>query len=123
MLQEKRWSLVQDVSFFMLLANTHFFHLCISYLLFFLITVYIDIGLECAGFLNSLGYEATVMVRSIILRGFDQQMANMVAEEMATRGVKFIYQAKLSKVVKQSDGRLLVHWIDKVCYELVSNQY
>jgi pyruvate/2-oxoglutarate dehydrogenase complex dihydrolipoamide dehydrogenase (E3) component len=29
------------------------------------------ISLECSGFLNSLGYETTVMVRSILLRGFD----------------------------------------------------
>lgn len=29
------------------------------------------VALECAGFLNALGYDATVMVRSILLRGFD----------------------------------------------------
>jgi pyruvate/2-oxoglutarate dehydrogenase complex dihydrolipoamide dehydrogenase (E3) component len=29
------------------------------------------VGLECAGFLNAFGYETTVMVRSILLRGFD----------------------------------------------------
>ncbi|XP_078038437.1 thioredoxin reductase 1 isoform X1 [Augochlora pura] len=71
------------------------------------------IGLECAGFLNGLGFDATVMVRSIILRGFDQQMANLVAAEMERRGIHFIYQAKPSKIQKQDDGRLLVHWIDK----------
>lgn len=71
--------------------------------------------MECAGFLNSMGYDATVMVRSIVLRGFDQQMANTVAEEMEKRGVHFIYEAKPSKIEKQSDGRLLVHWVDKVC--------
>lgn len=71
------------------------------------------IGLECAGFLNGLGYDTTIMVRSIILRGFDQQMANLVADEMQERGVNFIYQAKPKAVVKQDDGRLLVHWVDK----------
>ncbi|XP_012235732.1 thioredoxin reductase 2, mitochondrial isoform X1 [Linepithema humile] len=71
------------------------------------------IGLECAGFLNGLGYDATIMVRSIVLRGFDQQMANLVAEEMEQRGVHFIYQAKPKKITKQEDGRLLVHWVDK----------
>ncbi|XP_076668698.1 thioredoxin reductase 1 isoform X2 [Andrena cerasifolii] len=71
------------------------------------------IGLECAGFLNGLGYDATIMVRSIVLRGFDQQMANTVAEEMTNRGVHFIYQAKPSKIEKQTDGRLLVSWVDK----------
>ncbi|PBC30714.1 thioredoxin reductase 1, mitochondrial isoform X2 [Apis cerana] len=71
------------------------------------------IGLECAGFLNGLGYDATVMVRSIVLRGFDQQMASTVAQEMERRGIHFIYEAKPSKIEKQTDGRLLVHWVDK----------
>ena len=30
------------------------------------------VALECAGFLTALGYDTTVMVRSILLRGFDQ---------------------------------------------------
>ncbi len=30
------------------------------------------VALECAGFLASLGFEVTCMVRSILLRGFDQ---------------------------------------------------
>lgn len=54
------------------------------------------------------------MVRSIVLRGFDQQMANLVADEMKQRGVHFIHQAKPKKITKQEDGRLLVHWVDKV---------
>jgi thioredoxin reductase (NADPH) len=29
------------------------------------------IALECAGFLHSYGFDVTVMVRSIFLRGFD----------------------------------------------------
>jgi len=29
------------------------------------------VALECAGFLNAMGYETSVMVRSILLRGFD----------------------------------------------------
>lgn len=53
------------------------------------------------------------MVRSIVLRGFDQQMASTVAQEMERRGVHFIYEAKPSKIEKQADGRLLVHWVDK----------
>ena len=36
------------------------------------------VALECAGFLTALGYDTTVMVRSILLRGFDQDMANMI---------------------------------------------
>lgn len=30
------------------------------------------VSLECAGFINALGFDSTVMVRSILLRGFDQ---------------------------------------------------
>lgn len=36
------------------------------------------VALECAGFLSAFGFETTVMVRSILLRGFDQDMANLI---------------------------------------------
>jgi thioredoxin reductase (NADPH) len=29
------------------------------------------VALECGGFLNGLGFDTTIMVRSILLRGFD----------------------------------------------------
>lgn len=83
----------------------------------YFLNYFIDIGLECAGFLNGLGYDATIMVRSIILRGFDQQMANIIAEEMENRGVHFVYQAKPKALEKQEDGRILVHWVDKVLFQ------
>jgi len=35
------------------------------------------VALECAGFIKGLGYDTTVMMRSIPLRGFDQQMAGI----------------------------------------------
>lgn len=50
------------------------------------------IGLECAGFLKGLGYDATVMVRSVPLRGFDQQMASIIAAEMEDKGIKFLHK-------------------------------
>lgn len=83
--------------------------------LYIFIIVHIDIGIECAGFLNGLGYDATIMVRSIVLRGFDQQMADFITADMKQRGVNFIYQANPKAIEKRDDGRLLVHWIDKVC--------
>jgi len=55
------------------------------------------------------------MVRSVVLRGFDRQMAEHIAEEMQQRGVNFLYEAKLKKLSKQEDGRLLADWVDKVC--------
>lgn len=36
------------------------------------------VALECGGFLTAMGFDTTVMVRSILLRGFDQDMANLI---------------------------------------------
>merc|ERR1719387_3428000 len=47
------------------------------------------IALECAGFLATLGFDTTVMVRSILLRGFDQDMAKRIGAYMERHGVKF----------------------------------
>ncbi|XP_044755772.1 thioredoxin reductase 2, mitochondrial isoform X2 [Coccinella septempunctata] len=70
------------------------------------------IGLECAGFLKGLGYDATVMVRSVPLRGFDQQMAATVAAAMQDKGVNFLNRCNITSVEKQADGKLLVKWIN-----------
>uniref|UniRef100_A0A183AEW3 thioredoxin-disulfide reductase (NADPH) n=1 Tax=Echinostoma caproni TaxID=27848 RepID=A0A183AEW3_9TREM len=48
------------------------------------------VALECAGFLTGFGFDTTVMVRSILLRGFDQQMAEKIGEYMSKHGTKFI---------------------------------
>lgn len=48
------------------------------------------VALECAGFLAGIGIDATVMVRSIFLRGFDQEMAERIGQYMADHGVKII---------------------------------
>lgn len=50
------------------------------------------------------------MVRSIFLRGFDQQMADLVAGAAAEKGVKFINKTIPSSVEKTEDGRLLVRY-------------
>ncbi|CAB3234731.1 unnamed protein product [Arctia plantaginis] len=68
------------------------------------------IGLECAGFLNSMGYPATVLVRSVPLRGFDQQMARMVTNEMEERGVKFCHKCVPLSVEKLENGKLKARW-------------
>ena len=56
------------------------------------------ISLECAGFLHGLGYDTTVMVRSILLRGFDQEMANRVGDYMNDSGIKFLRGYNIVKV-------------------------
>lgn len=48
------------------------------------------VALECGGFLAGLGLDVTIMVRSILLRGFDQDMANRAGEHMEEHGIKFI---------------------------------
>lgn len=40
------------------------------------------VALECAGFLKGLGYPVTILVRSILLRGFDQDMASRIGSYM-----------------------------------------
>ncbi|XP_055909126.1 thioredoxin reductase 1, mitochondrial isoform X1 [Eupeodes corollae] len=81
------------------------------------------IGLECAGFLKGLGYEATVMVRSIILRGFDQQMANIVADAMVERNIPFLRNTVPKSVEKTEDGRLLVKYVNTETNEEGSDVY
>jgi len=41
------------------------------------------IALECGGFLTGLGNEVHVLVRSVLLRGFDQDCAERIGEYMA----------------------------------------
>lgn len=64
------------------------------------------VALECAGFLTALGYDTTVAVRSILLRGFDRQCSEKVGELMVATGTKFIYNETPASVTKLPDGRL-----------------
>ena len=53
------------------------------------------IALECAGFLHGVGCNASVMVRSILLRGFDHQMAGKIGEYMEEHGVNSIREWRM----------------------------
>jgi len=68
------------------------------------------VALECAGFLSALGYDTTVMVRSILLRGFDQDMANRIGAYMADHHTKFIRGATPAKLERPEgpDGKIHV---------------
>lgn len=63
------------------------------------------IALECAGFLTALENETTVMVRSIPLRGFDQQMAVKVKEYMSSHGTKFLEECVPIRIEALEAGR------------------
>ncbi|KAL7839971.1 hypothetical protein SRHO_G00266290 [Serrasalmus rhombeus] len=70
------------------------------------------VGLECAGFLTGIGLDTTVMVRSIALRGFDQQMSRLVTDYMEAYGTRFSWDAVPKKVEKLPSGLLQVTWTD-----------
>ena len=48
------------------------------------------IAVECASFLKSFGYDVTLMVRSIILRGFDRDMAERLKTVLENEGIIFL---------------------------------
>jgi thioredoxin reductase (NADPH) len=59
------------------------------------------VSLECAGFLKGIGNDVTVMVRSILLRGFDQQMANIIGKYMEeTANVRFIRESVPTEIIQ-----------------------
>ncbi|XP_071584703.1 thioredoxin reductase 1, cytoplasmic isoform X3 [Heliangelus exortis] len=62
------------------------------------------VALECAGFLAGLGLHVTVMVRSILLRGFDQDIANRIGEYMEEHGVTFIREFVPIEVKQVAEG-------------------
>ncbi|KAK8809649.1 hypothetical protein WA158_000592 [Blastocystis sp. Blastoise] len=68
------------------------------------------IALECAGFLHHLGFDVTVMVRSILLRGFDQECATQIGDFMKNQGVHFLHGYVPSEIYIIEDGRYLVKY-------------
>jgi len=68
------------------------------------------VALECAGFLAGLRHDVTVMVRSILLRGFDRDMADKIGDYMEKHGTKFIRGHVPEKLEKTEDGRIKVTW-------------
>jgi thioredoxin reductase (NADPH) len=61
------------------------------------------IALECAGFTHGLGFDTTVMMRSIPLRGFDQDCAGRIVNFMKSDGVSFEQGSVPSRFVKEGD--------------------
>jgi thioredoxin reductase (NADPH) len=81
------------------------------------------VALECAGFVAGLGYDTTVMARSIFLRGFDQQVAEKIAAHMGDHGVRFVRPATPTSIVKGADGRLTVTWANSETGEAGSDVF
>ena len=68
------------------------------------------VALECAGLLHGLGVDTTVLMRSVPLRGFDRQMAQLIVDDMAARGVVFVEGGALASVEKLDSGRKRATW-------------
>uniref|UniRef100_A0A8C1ZR29 thioredoxin-disulfide reductase (NADPH) n=1 Tax=Cyprinus carpio TaxID=7962 RepID=A0A8C1ZR29_CYPCA len=83
-----------------------------SLLFSFTVCVCKDVALECAGFLTGIGLDTTVMVRSIALRGFDQQMSGLVTDYMEAYGTKFSWKCTPKSIEKLPSGLLRVTWMD-----------
>ncbi|NXF02577.1 TRXR1 reductase, partial [Smithornis capensis] len=84
------------------------------------------VALECAGFLAGLGLDVTVMVRSILLRGFDQDMANKIGEYMTEHGVNFIREfvpIKVEQVEEGTPGRLKVTAKSTAGNQIIEGEY
>eukprot|EP00923_Selenidium_pygospionis_P059991 GHVN01105611.1.p1 GENE.GHVN01105611.1~~GHVN01105611.1.p1 ORF type:complete len:462 (-),score=115.01 GHVN01105611.1:193-1425(-) len=71
------------------------------------------IALECAGMLSELGYEVSVAVRSILLRGFDRQCAEKVGAVMRESGVRFIGPCVPIKLDRCESGKIKVNFEDR----------
>jgi len=66
------------------------------------------IALECGGFLNAMGYETHIAVRSQPLRvGFDTDCVTMIVGLMKDTGTVFHELTDLNGVTKTPEGRLL----------------
>jgi thioredoxin reductase (NADPH) len=72
------------------------------------------VALECAGFLRGLGFEVTVLMRSVPLRGFDQEMAAHIVTDLEREGVVFMRDAELVRVEapegSEGSGRKVASW-------------
>jgi len=63
------------------------------------------------------------MVRSILLRGFDQQCANIIGDIMARGGVKFIRNSVPTRLDKTEDGRIRVTYLNDESKETLTDVY
>lgn len=70
------------------------------------------IALECAGFLTGLGYDTTIFARSIFLRGFDQEMAQLIVDNLKSKGTHIFQYYNVMKIDKLNNSKLEVTWKD-----------
>ncbi len=71
------------------------------------------IAVEFAGIFNGLGAEVTQLYRGeLFLRGFDNEIRDFAAQEIAKKGVHLRFKADVTSIEKQADGSLKVNLSD-----------
>ena len=66
------------------------------------------IAVEFAGIFNGLGSETHLLYRGdLFLRGFDQDIREFTASEMAKKGINLHFEINIESISKQDDGSLL----------------
>lgn len=71
------------------------------------------IAVEFAGIFAGLGVESHLSYRGpLFLRGFDQDVRTVVADELEKKGIHLHFNTVVEKIEKQSDGSLLVTLVD-----------
>lgn len=77
------------------------------------------IAVEFAGIFNGLGCETELIYRKqLFLRGFDADVRQFVAEQVANKGVSLSFNVDIEKVEKLEGGELLVHLSDGTTREV-----
>lgn len=76
------------------------------------------IAVEFAGIFNGLGADVTQLYRGeLFLRGFDNEVREFAAEEIAKKGVNLRFNTDVSSIEKQADGSLSVSLNDGTTIE------
>ena len=67
------------------------------------------IGVEFAGIFNAAGSKVTMVLRSDnVLRGFDLELRERLADQLRTRGIDLRTETRIRSIEKQADGSLSV---------------
>jgi glutathione reductase (NADPH) len=77
------------------------------------------IGVEFAGIFNAAGSKVTMLLRGDnVLRGFDNEVRERLAEEMRARGVEIRTEARVRSLARRSSGSLSVLLDDEEMLEV-----
>lgn len=69
------------------------------------------IAVEFAGIFHGLGVDTTLVYRGpLFLRGFDQDLRALLAEEMQKKGINLIFNANIERIEKK-DGQYIAHYV------------